>query len=87
MLRIRPPFRPACKLTDIVAPGMLCMQTRKVLRASLMQDGNISLSVQETQSGQSGKTVQVPMTPAEWMVCVEMAKFMIPRCLGLDKNW
>jgi hypothetical protein len=51
-----------------------------------MQDGfTVQLSVNE--KGETTKSVSVQLSPAEFAVVTEMAKFMIPRCLGLDKNW
>ena len=52
-----------------------------------MPDGvNVSLMVSESGAGDS-RTVTVPLSRAEFTVVQEMARFLLPRCLGLQKNW
>lgn len=61
------------------------MQVTKSLQAKMLPDGsNVSLSVTETQGGQS-KSVSVPLSPAEVAVVTELVRFIIPRCMGVDK--
>jgi hypothetical protein len=62
------------------------MQVTKQLSASMMKDNaTIGLQVVESQ-GKGSNTVNVPISTAEFAVAAEMARFLIPRCLGLDKN-
>lgn len=60
---------------------------KKTLKAGYMPDGvNVSLMVSESGAGDS-RTVTVPLSRAEFTVVQEMARFLLPRCLGLQKNW
>ena len=63
------------------------MQVQKSLTAQVMQDGqNVNFAVSE-RSTDGNRTVSVQLTQAELAVATEVARYMIPRCLGLDKNW
>jgi hypothetical protein len=64
------------------------LQVRKALQAKLLPDGTtVGFSISETREGEDQpRSVSVELTPAEFTVVTELAKFLIPLRLGFHKK-